>query len=150
MSKRDIFEYMNYIDQLSPKEKEYIKKFYNELYYADIYNPDVENINDISDPEVKKEIVRATYSRQNDVMGNSSKAKVKYGNKNKEQFMEDASDEWEWKDGYAEGGYELAVKFIFNQTLKDLDNNKVDKTTTLLRFYTKMSKLRRMKERKVK
>jgi hypothetical protein len=152
MSKKDVFEYLDYIDKLGPKEKEYIKKFYNEWYFADIYNEDADNIMDITDEEQRAKVIRNVYTRQNDVMGESSKAKVQYESDGfkKEKFMEAASDEWEWRDAFAQGGYELAVSFIFNQAIKDVNNPKVDQKVTLLRFYTKMTQLRRMKDRGTK
>jgi len=148
MSKKDVLDYTEYIDQLTESEKAYIKKFYSEYYFTDIYNKK-ETLHDVTNKETKKELVKQTYSRQNDVFGASSPAKVQYENSPREQFMEEASDEWEWRDGFQKGGYELAVKYIFDQANKDIDNN-VDRNATLLRFYIKMTKLRRLKDKGVK
>ena len=72
-------------------------------------------------------------------------------NPNDKSFMEDVSDDVEWRDVYDRIGFEEAVHSIIRQTLKNLDNKEIDKTVTLVRFHSKMqevSKLHRREQKK--
>ena len=134
------YDFLEYADELSEEELAYVEKFYKEYYFADFYNE--ENI--IKDPDAKKDAIRNHNSRTRDAFTKSAHTnQLKYDPDNKEGFMQDASDEWEWRDAYKVGGFELATDVIMNSTLRDLDNEFIDRKTTLARYFIKMDALRK-------
>ena len=139
--KNDILlEYKDYeIEGMTEDDKKWIVDFYREHYFGDFYNKNKSNSTD--DNEVIKEANRTNNRRQTDVYSISDKHNILDHSKS---FMEDYSDAYEWRDAYTIGGFELASKFIMNHTLRDLDNANISKETTLVRFYYKLNKLRKL------
>lgn len=139
-------EYEEYLAQLSPEEREYVKKFYAEYYRADFYGEE-ENI--ITDPVMKSEVIREKNSMQrNDALTIAEKlGKLDELSGTEEQFMDEASDHWEWNDVYKVLGYEAAVDCILNQALVNLENKTIDGKITLMRFWSKMNELYRVDKR---
>lgn len=136
-----VYDYFEYIDQLSEEEREYAEKFYKEFYFADFYRKDKENI--IKDPDMKKEAIRNSNTLQRDLMHQKQNDidPVTLDKIKKKEFMEDASDEYDWIEAYHLGGYKMASDQIMSQTIKNLDNKYIDKKTTLTKYHLKMMKL---------
>ncbi len=59
---------------------------------------------------------------------------------NAKEFMEDASDSWEWNDAYKIAGADGAKRTIYSQARRDIETGDIDKA--LNKFYIKMSELK--------
>lgn len=134
-------EYKEYAHKLNKEEREWVEQFYYEEYGNGMYHTE--------DPilvteEQLKEARRNHNSIHRDAFNAARKAgQLEELSDEDRQFMEDASDEWDWQNAFKTMGYEAAVNIIFNQTAKELQV--IDTKTTLIRFYVKMERLRREK-----
>lgn len=134
------YDYLDYIDELSEEEAEWVRKFYQEYHFDTGYK----GKRILKSKEAKREASRNNNMNKTDAFFRARKeGDLGMLNENHRQFMEDASDEWEWQDAFKVGGPEAALEHITNQTLRDLENNKLDKKTTLMRYYEKRDRLRR-------
>lgn len=134
-------DFLEYSDSLNKEEKEYIKKFYQEFYQANIYNEEKPMLT----KKMKSEALRNYNSAYRDAYSLSSRTQtLEYTDFSidKYEFMEDASDEWDWQNAYLLFGYRGALMLIFSQTKKDLENKKLNVFTTLARFLSKANRLR--------
>lgn len=148
MSKRDDdrYDYLDYAGQLSDYEREFIEQFYKEYYFNGKPAEGKEKI--ITDKDMQQEANRHNNSYGQDLLFRAKKdGNLQTMNENARQFMEDAHDEWEWEDAFKQGGFELAIKVITEQTIRDLENSKLDKTVVLTRYYEKREKLRKQMRR---
>ena len=144
MSKDEKYDYLEYADQLTEEELEWRKKFNDEYYFDGISSTNPEK-RIIQSEEMTQEARRNHNSMKTDTLFRAkSDGMLADIHENSVAFMEEASDEWQWQDAYKIGGFELAIKTILEQTLRDLDNEKIDRTTTLLRYYEKRDRLRRV------
>lgn len=133
-------EYLEYLNKLSPEEREYVKKFYNEYYRAPIRTED----SIIKDPDMIKEANRVHNTMYSDMFSIAEKTGgLAELSEDEEQFMSDASDTWDWNDVYKAQGYEAAIKEIFYQTERDIKNPKIEIQLTLARFLNKYLALKR-------
>jgi hypothetical protein len=138
-------DYLQYYNKLSKEEKEFVKKFYNEFYHA----PERDENSLLKTQDQIAEANRRHNSAYRDALSVAEKT----GNmsalpKNYEEFMQDASDEWDYLAIYKQAGQELAIKEIFYQAKRDLQNKKVDIDLTLARFLTKYLNLNRIHKRR--
>jgi len=136
-------EYLEYEDQLNPKEKEFIEQFYDE-YYNDGVSFTHEDDRILTTTEMIQEARRNHNNNKRDAFAVARKMNsLEYDPADTKEFMEAASDEWDWQNAYSRDGYEASVDVIFNQALRDLMNKIVEKKVTLARFYVKMELLRK-------
>lgn len=63
-----------------------------------------------------------------------------------DQFMQEASDAWEWENVYKEQGYGSALETVLNQAVRDIEDG-LDIRVTLSRFIIKAFKLKTLKEK---
>jgi hypothetical protein len=131
-------DYKDYINKLTKEEQEWVKQFYKEWYYAD-FRKGQEPI--ITDPAMKAEANRNHNMRKTDIMEQESNVGEIT---KKHEFMEDASDAWEWQDFFNVFGAEEALHVINIQTFRDLTNKKIDPRITLNRYYEKRCALKKL------
>lgn len=136
-------DYLEYISKLSPEEKAYVKQFYMEYYHG----PKKENQKIIPDGEIKKEAHRNHNSE--DLM---NKVEVSSLDLDKQEFMEDACDAWDYVNEYKVNGFKSALDMIIEQTESDIYDPKQNVKNTLVKFLMKYADLRKMdnKRRKYK
>lgn len=135
MSKhKDKLEYKEYINQLSPDEKKWIKQFYQEFEFGKVYKEPILD---------SQEVHKKSYSRRFDVHDAKSVTGLQDDTR---QFMEDASNEFDkdgypldWQAAYKLGGYRGAVTFLITEAVSDLQS--IDKATVLIRFHRTMCNL---------
>ena len=141
----DRYDFLDYIDELPEEEKEFIKQFYREYYFDGVTGKTAEE-RVIKSEEAIKEARRNHNSMKTDMLFRAKKEGF-YDTVNSasaEQFMEDASDEWEWQDAFKLLGFEGALKVITDQTIRDLDNKHLNTEIVLARYYEKRDRLRRV------
>lgn len=127
---------------VSPKE--WLNIFNSEYYYGQRYK----KMEILKDKEHKAEAERMNNSNKRDALNLTDRgASFDKLNKSEEQFMEEASDEWEWQNCFKMNGFEASVVLIYAQTERDLQNKFIDVNVTLSRFLIKMNKLRTLKRR---
>lgn len=138
-------DYKEYINKLSPEEKKWLLQFYNEYYRA----PSITEDSIIKDPEIKKEANRVHNTMYRDMYSIAEKTgALSELAEDEEQFMQDASDEWDWQNIYKTEGYESAIHEIFNQTERDLENKLISRKLTLARFLNKYLALKKLNNRR--
>lgn len=135
----ELMEWKRYKFKLDEKEKAYIRQFYREYYKADFYGDTDNHI--IEGGSMKKEAIHNHNAKNNDAI-NQMSLQDPYLDRETKEFMEDASDDWEWMDTYKVLGYPYAIDQILNQTLTNLDNKFINKKHTLIKYHIKMDKLR--------
>lgn len=136
------FDYTEYIDQLNEDEAELVKQFYSEYYNADFYSTE-DHV--LKDEEAIKEAHRNKNNRQRDALVVGLKAGILDDlTKSQEEFMQEASDNWEWQNVFKLMGFKEAATLILEQCKRDLENEIIDINVTLLRFHSKLSELRKM------
>jgi hypothetical protein len=142
-------EYREYLDKLSAEEREYVKKFYEQLYAGGVYDGDSEELAESFVREANKNYNSLTRDLLDVAKDNGL---LKNLDENDTRFMEDACDEWSWRDEFDKHGYRHAALMIYEQTENDLKNSQIDVKVTLTRFYEKMNSLKRLnwRERKHK
>lgn len=92
--------------------------------------------------------IRNNNMRQRDALYASElQGSLKNINEEERQFMEDASDEWEWQNVFKTQGPEEAIQVIYSQAERDLQNPKLSVNITLTRFLVKMLALRTLNRR---
>jgi len=63
-------------------------------------------------------------------------------------FMEDAADEFDWRNTYKIQGFKPASELIYDQAIRELDIKKIDDwKTVLIRMYIKLEKLRKLNDK---
>lgn len=138
-------DYKEYERHLSPEEREWIRQFYFERYKA----PSNADKKIITDPEMQAEAHRIHNGIYNDVFSLAERSgSLRDLSPDEDRFMQDASDEWDWNNIYKEQGYEAALKQIFYQAERDLDNKIIDRQLTLARFLNKYLALRKIHNRR--
>lgn len=142
-------DYLEYYDQLDENEKEWIKQFYEEYHEGRFYT---KRDNIIKDEEVKKEAIRNSNQTYRDDLFSVAQREGLLTSLTGDQqdFMEEASDFWEWNNIYKQFGYEQAAECILQQAIDDIRNSEIDEEITLMRFYSKMRELDRLKKREPK
>lgn len=142
---RPELDYKEYEKHLSPEEREYVRQFYHELYKA----PANADKKIIKDPKMQAEAHRVHNGIYSDVYSLAERSgSLRDLSPEEHEFMQAASDEWDWANVYKEQGYEAALKQIFYQTERDLDNSKIDRQLTLARFLSKYLALRKINNRR--
>lgn len=144
MSKQDDdrYDYLEYQDQLNDDQREWLKQFYEEYYFNGKPGEGKEKI--ITSEEMQQEANRINNSYASDLLFRAKKeGALAQVNDNYHQFMQDASDDFEWEDAYKQGGFELAIKVITGQALRDLKNENIQQAVVLTRYYEKRDRLRR-------
>ena len=135
-----------YYSKLSPEEKEWAKKFYREYYGVDFYGEE-ENI--IKDKEIKSEAHRNHNSQFRDALSVAEKTgSLRDLTDSEREFMEAASDEWEYMDAYKLLGYGEALKVLILQTERDILKGGSDLKVVLARFIVKFNNLKRIHGRR--
>lgn len=114
--------YMNtcvdYWEKLSFKDKQWLKQFNDEYYNNGIYKAETPILNT---PELVREANRNYNNLKRDALELVTR-QDSYGDLSKidKEFMEAASDEWDWRDAFKIGGEELAGHVIFMITIREL------------------------------
>lgn len=139
--RRSKLDYDDYIHKLSTDEQKWIKQFYQEWEYGARPKNAI-----IKDKEMLKAANRNYNSQRTEVYDQPEV--VNYMEDTYKDFMEDASDAWEWQDAYAEGGYKAAKQIIIEHALRDLEA--IDKSVALVRFYSRMRELDRVNNKAYK
>lgn len=129
-------------------EKEYLRRFNDEWYYGTRNNNGYTIINT---KEGKKEAERNNNRNKRDAFSVAERSgALSELTQNEKDFMQDASDAWEWQDVYKFLGPKKAKMVIFEQAKRDINNANIDLDTTLSRFAVKILKLKTLNERKRK
>jgi hypothetical protein len=133
-------EYMDYVKDLSKEEKVWIEQFYAEYYANGSYSAE------------EPLLTSKTQLRDARKMNNSLYRDALNVGLNQQNLMElpaaerelinEATDEMEWEDAYAQAGPQWATELIFKQAVRSLDDG-LKPETVLARFYVKMEKLRK-------
>lgn len=138
-------DYKEYERFLSPEEREWIRQF-NLEYYKAVANADKVII---TDPEMQADAHRVHNGIYTDIYSLAERSgALRDLSPDEDRFMQDASDEWDWNATYKEHGYEAALKQIFFQTERDLENTAIDRQVTLARFLNKYLALRKIENRR--
>jgi len=145
----DKMEYKEYQDKLSPEERKWIKKFYQEYYNNGVYNSDDPILNS---EELKKEAKRNYNNLSRDALELIGRQDT-YGDFSEvdRHFMEEASDEIEWRDAYKMGGKEVAGDAILMLAINELESTDTSNwPPILIRMHIRLRYLERMvrKERR--
>lgn len=128
-------------------EKEYMRRFNDEWYYATRNGSHTV----METREQKSEAERNNNRNKRDAMSVAERTGTLVELTNDErEFMDQASNEWEWQDVYKLAGPAEAKHVIFEQAKRDIENGIVDLDITLSRFAIKMYKLKTLNERKRK
>jgi len=148
---RDKMEYREYAKDLNIEDRKWIEQFYQE-YYNDLVDGLPEDLRILKSAELVTEARRRHNCMKRDAFEVAKKMNNLDYTGDDNDFMEAASDEWEWRDGYTVGGYELACQCIFLQAIKQLkeieDVN--EKMVILAGMYVKMNELRLLNNRQTK
>lgn len=138
---------IDYYEKLDDEGKKFMRKFQKDWVRGPSYkNGEVS----IKDPEFFKEAVRNNNMRNRDAFSVAKKSgTLDYQDDDYKQFMEDASDAWEWQNVYKMHGYEEAIKCIFNQTINEINNSTIDLNVVLSRFYIKVTEVRRLNAKEI-
>ena len=145
---RDKMEFMEYASKLNAEEKAWAERFYRE-YYTDLisYSTDEEQLIKANDAVI--EARKNHNARMHDAFEVAGKLSRLDHIDEKQDFLEAASDEWEWRDAFTIGGYELAAQTIFLHSIRDLKESGSTNTwmKLLANMYVKMNELRKLRNR---
>ncbi len=134
-------EYKEYMNKLTPEQQQYVKRFYDDLYAGGVFKEG----SLLKSEDAKQEAIKNHNSLTRDAMDvGQRRGKLSGLDENTVQFMEDASDDWEWQDEYATHGFKAAAKMIYDQAENDLQNKNLSVKITLTRFFEKISGLKRL------
>jgi len=144
MADDDRYDYKQYKDKLSKAEAEWIEEFYKEYYFEGISKvPEEKRI--LNTPEAITEANRNHNSTKTDMLFRAKKDGVlSQLNPNSVDFMNAASDSWEWEDAFKYVGFEGALAVITTQAIRDIKDASVDINITLCRYYEKRERLRKL------
>jgi hypothetical protein len=136
-------------------EKEYLRRFNDEWYYATRNTPKTadgkKDFRVITSEDGKVEAERNNNRNKRDVMSVAERSGTLDNlNGTEKDFMQEASDAWEWQDVYKYAGPAHAKHVIFEQTKRDIEEAVLDLDIILSRFVVKMLNLKRYNERKRK
>lgn len=143
MSKhKEKLEYSEYFDELNEEEKAWVKQFYQEYYFG--YNPK----SPIITGQKKLDVENLRNSRRRDIYEKAElSGALVHLNERDTQFMEDASDDWEWADEYYRSGFEATFIKIMEQSIEELENKMLDRKFIFMKFYNKTNDLRKLHNR---
>lgn len=137
-------EWKRYEFKLDEKEKAYARKFFREYHKAEFYGDTKDHI--IVEDDIRKEAIHNHNAKNLDAI-NKIGSHNPFLDESTKEFMEDASDDWEWMDTYKLLGYKCAVDIILNQAITNIQNKYVDTKMSLIKFHLKMDKLRILNNR---
>jgi hypothetical protein len=129
----DSSEYKN---SLSDKDKEFIERFDSEFHNG--------QDSGLLKGEAKQEAWRnrnALYRDLYNVARNSGV--LSQLDELTERFLEDASDEWDWRNRYHTNGFSAAAEMIIDQTVNNLKNPNLSVRIMLYRFFEQLTSLMR-------
>jgi len=134
-------EYDNW-DQFTDEEKAYAKQFYNEYYANGMYNEE----NPILTAKDHIKEAHRNYNRLYQDAFNVTKNLNKQVELTDDQreVLELASDEVDYETAFKQGGYELAIQFVMDQAIRDIENKIMNKKVVLSRFYVKMIRVKKL------
>jgi hypothetical protein len=139
-------EYTEYLNQLSPQEKRYIKQFYNEYYDGGVYTRRQKD-RIIKKPSHVKEAGRNNNASTRDAFAVAKKLGLLVTDDREASV--DVQD-GDWAEEYKIGGVEAATNVILDETIEDLDNMNLEVRTTLVRFFIKMYRLLKVVNREAR
>lgn len=133
-------------------EKEYLRRFNEEWYYGTRQKPTGQKAYEIiNTKEGQREAERNNNRNKRDVLSVAERTgTLRELTENEHEFMQDASDEWEWQDVYKYAGPEQAQHVIFEQAKRDIIAGKIDLDIILSRFAVKFMKLKTLRRRQRK
>ena len=135
------------IDGEMISEKEYMRRFNNEWYYGS-RNGEYKVINSV---EGRREAERNNNRNKRDVMSLAERTgTLSELTDDESQFMNEASNEWEWQNVYKTAGPKEATLVIYEQAKRDILDKIIELDVILSRFVIKMMKLKTLNERKRK
>jgi len=128
-------------------EREWKRRFDTEWYYGTRYgHQDI-----LQTDEQRAEAERNNnYNKREALVAASNKDELQQLSRSEDEFMQEASDVWEWQNVYKVSGFEDAQHVIYEQAVRDIEANVIDHRLTLTRFYLKMTKLKTLKRREYK
>lgn len=130
---------------LSDEEKDYLEQFNKEWYYGTRKGNKYEFH---VDPDERAECERRNNMNKRDALSVAERTgKLDPLVEDETQFMQEASDEWEWQDVYKMLGPDAATHVIFEQAKRDINETTIDLDVILSRFAIKMYKLKTLKRR---
>lgn len=141
---KDLYNYKN----ATKEQLEEAREFYKE-YYGVSLKPAGQN-KYINDPSEIKEAHRRFNQLKTDLFDVKDRAGElsRYmAHEDYDQFMEDASDDWEWQDVFKQHGFEEALRTIVQQAERDIENKNISNETVLGSLISKWERLRKMNER---
>jgi hypothetical protein len=138
-------DYKEYEMHLTDDERAWIKQFNLEYYKA----PSNADKRIIVDEEGQKEAHRVHNGIFTDVYSLAERSgALSELSPDQERFMQESSDEWDWMNVYKEQGYEAAIKEIFHQAERDVQNKLIPIIITLARFLNKYLALKKVNNRR--
>lgn len=141
-------EFIEYLDSLNPEDQEYVKQFYYEYYNKGSANiPEDQRL--LSTKKMISEAHRTANSLYRDAFNYTK-------NRDMLAYLEDESNELnyerpgDWQAVFVARGYEAALETIVNEALAELENKQLQTKNSLIRFYIRMDRLRRLNNRDVR
>lgn len=130
-------------------EREYLRRFNAEWYYGTRQKKNGYQV--ITTKEGQQEAERNNNNNKRDALATAvRRGQLEELRPEHQDFMEHASNEWEWQDVYKIAGPEQAKHVIFEQAKRDIEDGVIDLDVILSRFVIKMMKLKTLNERKRK
>jgi hypothetical protein len=136
---------MDYVDDLSNEDAEWLNKFCRE-YYSDVGLEDEETLHDNAEAAKKDQRQRAYAARAD------AYSQTIFHAEQKDEVINHAFcvSDLHWEEFYELYGYQRALEFILSQTLEDIGTNVVEAKEALDRFHDKRLRLKRKLARKGK
>lgn len=142
MKLKDLMEYKG----ATPEEMKQAVEFYKEYYGISLKTAGENKY--INDPKEIKEAHRRYNQLKRDTFDVSQRTGDLISTEDAtKEFMEDASDAWEWMDEYREHGFEEALQFIIWQAERDVENKLKCTETALAQLIAKWESLRKTHEK---
>lgn len=145
-AQKESMEDLSQYEGLNEEEEIYIKKFYSE-YYANRTNIP-EDFRLLNTKDLLAESSRINNNRNNDVYEVARKrGLLSYLGDDtnmieKRLSTEMDDDDLNWEKVYSFLGYEDALNYIIESSLRELVNGGLDSRLTMIRFHVKMERLR--------
>jgi hypothetical protein len=134
-------DYLEYASKLTPDERSFIEKVYEDLYAGGVYDEDTV----LKSEESRAEARKNKNSSARDLYEVAERAGALADlDENTQAFMEDMSDDFAWRNVYDQTGFVDAAVCIFDQTVKEIENRTVNIRVILNRFLEKMTSLKRL------
>lgn len=151
--------YTDYAHKLSEADKQWLYNF-NKEYHLGHAKMDITKNKLLKSQELVNEAIRNHNVEARDALRVANKKNTLFTedditnftqDEEVKQFMEDAYDEWTWRDEYARSGYDPAKRLIFERIIDefDLTKDKKGRKSLLERFFINYLELKMMNKTKL-